>query len=208
MGTSAIAPAPQHMRALEQANRVRLARAELKRQVAEGEATVAEIVLELPLGGGEHDHRGPFDEPASLGPVALPPVPHVDLDAGDEDGRLDDRAPAQGAGRSPQRGPAAAVARNAEPVPASASPSVTRTARRRRSRARAWRSRRRGRRDRECRSSGTSRGRARRCTRPRARAGSRATPPAPRALHPQREVVRGADADHTPGSSAYSMKLR
>src|SRR4029079_1996958 len=49
MGKSAIAPAPpQHMRALEQANRVRLARAELKRQVAEGEATVAGIVLECP----------------------------------------------------------------------------------------------------------------------------------------------------------------
>jgi hypothetical protein len=48
MGTTATAPEPQHMRALEQANRVRLARAELKRQVAEGEATVAEIVLECP----------------------------------------------------------------------------------------------------------------------------------------------------------------
>ena len=48
MGTTAIAPAPQHMQALAQANRVRLARAELKRQVAEGEATVAEIVLECP----------------------------------------------------------------------------------------------------------------------------------------------------------------
>jgi hypothetical protein len=40
------APAPQHMRALAQANRVRLARAELKRQVAEGETTVGEIVLD------------------------------------------------------------------------------------------------------------------------------------------------------------------
>ena len=40
--------APQHMRALEQANRVRLARAELKRQVSEGERTVAEIVLDCP----------------------------------------------------------------------------------------------------------------------------------------------------------------
>ena len=48
MGTTATAPAPQHMRALAQANRVRLARAELKRQVAEGEATVAEIVLARP----------------------------------------------------------------------------------------------------------------------------------------------------------------
>jgi hypothetical protein len=33
------------MRALAQANRVRLARAELKRQVAEGEASVADVVL-------------------------------------------------------------------------------------------------------------------------------------------------------------------
>src|SRR3954470_12472871 len=48
MGTSAIAPAPQHMQALAQANRVRLARAELKRLVAEGEATVAAVVLECP----------------------------------------------------------------------------------------------------------------------------------------------------------------
>src|SRR6201991_635136 len=48
MGTTAIAPAPQHMQALAQANRVRLARAELKRLVAEGEATVAEVVLECP----------------------------------------------------------------------------------------------------------------------------------------------------------------
>jgi hypothetical protein len=48
MEATAIAPAPQHMRALAQANRVRLARAELKRQVADGELVVAEIVLECP----------------------------------------------------------------------------------------------------------------------------------------------------------------
>ena len=48
MEATATAPAPQHMRALAQANRVRLARAELKRQVAEGEATVADIVLRCP----------------------------------------------------------------------------------------------------------------------------------------------------------------
>ena len=48
MDSTATAPAPQHMRALAQANRVRLARAELKRQVSDGEATVAEIVLECP----------------------------------------------------------------------------------------------------------------------------------------------------------------
>lgn len=45
---TATASAPQHMRALARANRVRLARAELKRQVAEGEATVAGIVLACP----------------------------------------------------------------------------------------------------------------------------------------------------------------
>jgi hypothetical protein len=36
------------MRALAQANRVRLARAELKRQVAEGETTVGDIVRDCP----------------------------------------------------------------------------------------------------------------------------------------------------------------
>jgi hypothetical protein len=36
------------MRALERANKVRLARADLKRRVATGESSVAEIVLECP----------------------------------------------------------------------------------------------------------------------------------------------------------------
>ncbi len=48
MDATATAPAAQHMRALAQANRVRLARAELKRQVAEGEASVADVVLSCP----------------------------------------------------------------------------------------------------------------------------------------------------------------
>jgi hypothetical protein len=48
MQATATAPAPQHMRALERANRVRLARAELKRQVAEGEVTAAEVVMTCP----------------------------------------------------------------------------------------------------------------------------------------------------------------
>ncbi len=47
--TVTIAPAgPQHMRALERANQVRLARAELKRRVAGGEIDVAEVILECP----------------------------------------------------------------------------------------------------------------------------------------------------------------
>jgi hypothetical protein len=40
--------APQHLRALEQANRVRLARAELKRRVAAQATTVADVVLDCP----------------------------------------------------------------------------------------------------------------------------------------------------------------
>jgi hypothetical protein len=46
--TATIDAAPQHLKALEQANRVRLARAELKRQVAAGDTTANEVVLECP----------------------------------------------------------------------------------------------------------------------------------------------------------------
>jgi hypothetical protein len=46
--TSTIAAAPQHMQALEMANRVRLARAELKRKVARGDVTAAEVVVTSP----------------------------------------------------------------------------------------------------------------------------------------------------------------
>ena len=48
MTSIATAPAPQHMQALAQANRVRLARAELKRQIADGELSVADVVLYCP----------------------------------------------------------------------------------------------------------------------------------------------------------------
>jgi hypothetical protein len=48
MDATGSAPAPQHMRALAQANRVRLARAELKRLIAEGEITVEDVVLDCP----------------------------------------------------------------------------------------------------------------------------------------------------------------
>lgn len=41
-------PAPQHMRALARANQVRLARAELKRRIAGGEVSVAEVVATSP----------------------------------------------------------------------------------------------------------------------------------------------------------------
>lgn len=40
--------APQHLRALARANRVRLARAELKRRVSSGEVSAAEVILACP----------------------------------------------------------------------------------------------------------------------------------------------------------------
>jgi hypothetical protein len=47
--TATIAPAgPQYMRALERANKVRLARAELKRRVATGELSVAQVIVDCP----------------------------------------------------------------------------------------------------------------------------------------------------------------
>jgi hypothetical protein len=46
--TVAPAPAPQYMRALERANKVRLARAELKRKVSMDEIDAAEVILTCP----------------------------------------------------------------------------------------------------------------------------------------------------------------
>ncbi len=46
--TIAGGPPAQHMQALARANRVRLARAELKRQVADGELTASEVITECP----------------------------------------------------------------------------------------------------------------------------------------------------------------
>ena len=43
-----MSPGPQHLQALERANAVRLARAELKRRVALGDVTAAEVILSTP----------------------------------------------------------------------------------------------------------------------------------------------------------------
>jgi hypothetical protein len=48
METAETPQEPQRLRALVQANAVRLARAELKRRIAEGEVTAAEIILTCP----------------------------------------------------------------------------------------------------------------------------------------------------------------
>ena len=80
MNATATAPAAQHMRALAQANRVRLARAELKKQVSEGEASVADVVLECPWEAESMTISDLLDESAPLGPHALPAVPDGDPD--------------------------------------------------------------------------------------------------------------------------------
>jgi hypothetical protein len=46
--TATIAGGPQHLRALQRANEVRLARAELKRRVMDGEMSAAEVILSSP----------------------------------------------------------------------------------------------------------------------------------------------------------------
>jgi len=47
--TATVAPAgPQYMRALERANQVRLARADLKRRVAVDQVAVAEVIMDCP----------------------------------------------------------------------------------------------------------------------------------------------------------------
>src|SRR2546422_11615827 len=48
MDAATVSSGPQHMLALERANRVRLARAALKRKVAAGHADAAEVVLTCP----------------------------------------------------------------------------------------------------------------------------------------------------------------
>ena len=48
MQTATMTPAPQRLRALERANEVRFARAELKRKIAEGELSAAQVILANP----------------------------------------------------------------------------------------------------------------------------------------------------------------
>jgi hypothetical protein len=43
-----LSPGPQHLQALQRANAVRLARAELKRRIGDGQLMVAEVILTAP----------------------------------------------------------------------------------------------------------------------------------------------------------------
>jgi hypothetical protein len=46
--TAMMTPEPQRMRALERANEIRLARAELKRRIADGDVSAADVILDPP----------------------------------------------------------------------------------------------------------------------------------------------------------------
>ena len=46
--TARLAPDQQHLRALQEANRVRLARAEMKREIAAGQLPAEEVILSCP----------------------------------------------------------------------------------------------------------------------------------------------------------------
>ena len=46
--TAIVTPEPQRLRALERANEVRLARAGLKRRIADGEVLAADVILQCP----------------------------------------------------------------------------------------------------------------------------------------------------------------
>jgi hypothetical protein len=58
MHTATMPPDPQRLQALERANEVRLARAELKRRIAEGHVTAAEVILACP----REAHRWPVSD--------------------------------------------------------------------------------------------------------------------------------------------------
>ncbi len=46
--TATMTPGPQRLRALERANEIRLARAELKRRIAVGDVSVADVIMASP----------------------------------------------------------------------------------------------------------------------------------------------------------------
>lgn len=50
--TTEMTPGPQRLQALARANEVRLARAEMKRKVAQGEVSAAEVILDCPQAAG------------------------------------------------------------------------------------------------------------------------------------------------------------
>ena len=102
MGNSATVDAgqEQHLQALEYANRVRLARAQMKRKIADGGAVGSgRCPRTSPWQATQHVDKRPADEPEALGTDPLQTVARVTGRAGEQAGRNAHRAPARGAGR-------------------------------------------------------------------------------------------------------------
>ena len=187
--TATIAPAPQHMQALQRAN---AGATGARRPQAAGrrrEITAAEVILESPWEAEAMTVADLLTSQRRWGSTRcrrfLQAIPMSET----EDDRVADRAPAPplappaGSADGFARTPDAASGLGSAGRASSRSPDVRMAGRGRRPPRRgssASRSRRCGRRDRAGRSSGSRRARRRPCTAPRASAGSRATPPAPR----------------------------
>ena len=101
-GIATAACAAAHARA-RPGQRVRLARAELKRQVADGELTVADVVLDCPWEAESMTIADLLMSQHRWGRTRCRRFLHAGPDDRDEDDRLHDRPPAPGARRAPAR---------------------------------------------------------------------------------------------------------
>ena len=114
--TATVAPAgPQYMRALERANQVRLARAELKRRVATGEIEVAEVILDCPWEAESMAVADLLMSQRRWGQTRCRKFLVPDPDVREEDGRLDDRPSAPHAGGDAAAPPIGAARWSATP---------------------------------------------------------------------------------------------
>ncbi len=78
--TATVDAAPQHLRALEHANRVRLARAELKRRIGDQQIGVVDVIVSCPWEAESMSISDLLDEPKALGTGPLPAAPGLAWD--------------------------------------------------------------------------------------------------------------------------------
>ena len=89
-------PGPQHLRALQRANAVRLARADLKRRVADGEVSAAEVILRSPWEAESMTVSDLLTSQKRWGSTRCRKLLQCAADPREQDDRIDDRAPAPG----------------------------------------------------------------------------------------------------------------
>ena len=89
--------AAAHLQALQRANAVRLARAELKRRVADGEVSAAEVILRSPWEAESMTVSDLLTSQRRWGSTRCRKFLQCDPDLREQDDRVDDRAPATGA---------------------------------------------------------------------------------------------------------------